>query len=635
MRFWTKTVGSFLLVVPLVLCVAVSVSLAQVITPELRTKLQLLSPQDEVPVIIRLSEKADLTQIKLKNRHLRRSRVVRALRNKAELTQYPLRRFLEGIAGLKNMRQLWIINGMALSLRPNVIRQLEGWPGIERITLDGKISAPSIVSSPPAEPEWNLYAIRAPELWDRGHMGRGVVIATMDSGIDIHHPDLCQKWRGGSNSWFDPYLHTDTPYDSLGHGTAVLGAIVGGAYGGTHIGVAPYAQWISVKIWPNVGDADLSLIHWGFQRLLDPDDDPDTDDAPDVVNNSWSLRNTNECDLEFHEDIHVLKEAGIAVVFAAGNYTSGTAPPSSSVSPANNPEGFATGGVDDVDGELVVVYDSRRGPSPCDEDGSVYPEIVAPGDHIKTTDRTSDGLHPDSYSIVGGTSIAASHVSGAMALLIGAFPDVTVQELEEALKDSAFDLGDLGPDNDYGYGLIDVMAAYEILLESHTPNAADLVSIPYVQYNPFENSLWVEATTVPSEGTIVPEETYVLNASVESFCNILDSGAMAYDAEGDSYTREFNDIASQPGSVVVTSSGGGASTFYLDKVTILSTVYRADTNTLTVNATTNRTGGTESLTASVISGGTVVNSGTWLMTREGILITMSSSISGRSPTVWL
>ena len=79
-----------------------------------------------------------------------------------------------------------------------------------------------------------------------------------------------------------------------------MGVMVGGASGGSAIGVAPEARWIAVKIFDDAGKAPLSAIHQGFQWLLDPDGDPDTDDAPDVVNNSWGfVENLNECIEEF------------------------------------------------------------------------------------------------------------------------------------------------------------------------------------------------------------------------------------------------------------------------------------------------------------------------------------------------
>ncbi len=62
-------------------------------------------------------------------------------------------------------------------------------------------------------------------------------------------------------------------------------------------------------------EATTTTIHQGFQWLLDPDGDPDTNDYPDVVNNSWSIERVDQCDTEFEPDVQALKAMGIAVVF--------------------------------------------------------------------------------------------------------------------------------------------------------------------------------------------------------------------------------------------------------------------------------------------------------------------------------
>ena len=66
------------------------------------------------------------------------------------------------------------------------------------------------------------------QVWELGYTGRGVVVATMDTGVDLAHPDLRRKWRGGSNSWFDPHDEEAMPYDALGHGTQAMGIVLGG-----------------------------------------------------------------------------------------------------------------------------------------------------------------------------------------------------------------------------------------------------------------------------------------------------------------------------------------------------------------------------------------------------------------------
>lgn len=448
------------------------------LAPSIQAALRSLAPHEEVRLIISLSDRVDHRLFKEGNKRPRRLRLVRALKEKAGLTQGPLIARLKEI-GAKRVVSLWIMNGVAVSVPSWAVPELADFPGVESVGLDRLIQAPSVERSTVVTPEWNLNAIKGPELWALGYTGGGAVVANIDTGVDLNHPDLANRWRGGNGGWFNPYsdpdnsgscgrpnlcspceLSKDTPCDTSGHGTGTMAIMVGGSAGGTDVGVAPDARWIAVKIF---NDADppsttSSIIHQAFQWLLDPDGNGATQDAPDVVNASWGLSSVNECDLEHQPDIQALRAAGIAVVFAAGN--SGPAG-SSSVSPANYPEVFAAGA---VDSSLNIAYFSSRGPSACD--GSIFPEIVAPGVNVRTAALTFGGAFPNPYVNVTGTSFAAPHVAGAMALLLSAFPDLTDSDLEWAIKQSAVDLGPPGPDNAYGYGLLDVAAAYQLLLDS-------------------------------------------------------------------------------------------------------------------------------------------------------------------------
>ena len=160
--------------------------------------------------------------------------------------------------------------------------------------------------------------------------------------------------------------------------------------------------------------------------------------------------NPNVCDTTFQTDFQALKSAGIVVVFAAGN--SGPSP-STSVGPANNVDGYSAGAVDSAD---TIAYFSSRGPSACD--ARIFPDVVAPGVNIKTSDISLAGV--PQYSYVSGTSFSAPHVAGAAALLAEAFPTATVADIERALRVTSRDLGLVGPDNDFGYGVVDAYAAY-------------------------------------------------------------------------------------------------------------------------------------------------------------------------------
>ena len=385
------------------------------------------------------------------------------------------------------MKRIWIINGLEVTATAAVIQELAMLNEVDQIIPNATIQQPLLpASTVPAET--NIEHVNAPALWDldgqgQGWQGQGMVIANMDTGVDISHPDLNANWRGGTNSWFDPSgQHPTTPTDVAGHGTWTMGVMVGGGASGKIIGMAPAAQWIAVKIFNDQGSATVAGIHAGFQWLLDPDGDPSTDDAPNVVNNSWTFTYPG-CNLEFAGDLQALRAAGILPIFAAGN--SGPYP-ETSISPANNPGAFAVGGVNNSD--AMYTY-SSRGPATCGGPTTTYPQLVAPGVNIPSTDLF--GL----YASETGTSLAAPHVAGALALLLSAFPNLTVEEQEAALINGAVDLGTSGADNDFGYGRLDVLRSYQTLIP------------PPVNQPPVVNIAPVDPVTLPASANLVGSAT--------------------------------------------------------------------------------------------------------------------------------
>lgn len=434
----------------LLLLFYISPSLGGEIERELDEVLQTSEPDQEIEVLITFTGKADLKPFKELERSVRTEEIVKELKRKEETLEKPVREHLVAKKA-KEMKSLWIANTMAARVKVKEVKELALQPGVESVKLDATVQATPVTYGTVAPSEWNLVAIRAPELWNMGITGRGIVMANMDTGVDLNHPDLSRNWRGGSNSWYDPNGEHLFPYDANGHGTQVMGIMAGGGTSGTAIGVAPDALWIAVKIFNDSGVTTLSKIHLGFQWLLDPDHNPATNDVPDIVNNSWGLGNINGCSLEFQADIQALKESGIQVVFSSGN--SGPNPMTSE-SPANNQGSISVGAVDDG---LNIAAFSGRGPSAC---GNIYPEFAAPGVNVKTADLTYGGVFRNSYAFVSGTSYASAHISGGIALLLSGFPRFSV---EAALKQSAVDKGLTGVDNDYGYGVIDLAAASNLL----------------------------------------------------------------------------------------------------------------------------------------------------------------------------
>ncbi len=475
------------------------------VSPALRNAVKSAPPGQELAVIITLADRVDARQYALADRRSRDGKLVKALKDKAAKTQGELKKFLKSL-GKDAVQDLWVINGVAVTVPAALVDLIAALPGVASVRPDSLAVAPGVAAGSPGQPEWNIDAIHAPGLWSRGFTGAGMVVANMDTGVDAQHPELSGKWRGGTNSWYDPYGQHATPYDPSGHGTQTMALIVGGAGAGTSIGVAPGASWIAAKIYNDAGQATYSQIHLAFQWLLDPDGNPDTADQPDVVNASWGLVGTSgQCIMEFDTDIEMLKAAGIAVAFAAGN--DGPAP-ATSLSAANNPSSFAVGA---VDFSLAVAGFSARGPSACT--GGIFPHIAAPGVNVNTADLSFGGL--PFYVNVSGTSYAAPHAAGSMALLMSAFPSATVPQLETALMQSAGDFGPAGADNSYGFGLLDALAAY-LLLGGSSGSPPSITSTPITtatqgtQYNytvtatdPAGSTLTYSLVTAPSGMTIM------------------------------------------------------------------------------------------------------------------------------------
>ncbi len=440
-------------------------SAGEKIAPEVRAALDNLTDGEMTTVIVTLVDQADLSQIPGVSRAARQQGVIRALQAQANASQKQILALLNAWqkqGQVKTYDSFWVFNGLSVTATAEIIRDLAARSDVWKITPDNITVLPTYaLAGTPAEA--NLSLIQAPALWDSGYYGQGVVVANMDSGVDLTHPDLTDRWRGGNNSWFDPYGENSMPADFTGHGTWTMGVMVGGENGGTSIGVAPQAQWIAVKIFNNSGSSTATAIHQGFEWLLDPDGDPGTADAPHVVNNSWTMTFSG-CDLEFDLDMMSLRAAGILPVFAAGNAGPAT---ETSRSPANNASAFAVGATDDSD----QVYSlSSRGPSACEQ--ATFPDVVAPGVGIHTTDLYGF------YSDPSGTSLAAPHVAGGLALLLSAFPDLTASMQETALVSGVVDLGSNGADDDFGHGRIDILASYQWLLDNPVPPSPTPTATP-------------------------------------------------------------------------------------------------------------------------------------------------------------
>lgn len=394
----------------------------------------------------------------------------------------------EIVDGVRVRERFWVAPVAAAEVTAGGLARLESLPGVRRIVSDGPLAISLEPTrrtfAPPSYTSDAMRTIGADAVWDQGATGNGVVVAFFDSGVDGTNAMVSRRWRGNRTSirasWFDPYYRSSAPRDRIGHGTQVavagVGALAAGdvlefADGSTLVaadgldvvtGTAPEAEWIAARVFDNYGGGVFSrrsVLLQAFQWALDPDGNPGTDDAPDVINNSWGILPTGDFDLctdVLYDAIDAAEAAGIGVVFSAGN----AGPASGSVAfPAARDDAalrsFAVGASSGTTNIAVADY-SSRGPSPCG--GGIKPELIAPG---TVPEVRADGAGRTRLTglTVQGTSFSTAQVSGALALLRQARAGDDAETLKRFLIDNAEDIGAIGPDDDAGYGLLDVPAA--------------------------------------------------------------------------------------------------------------------------------------------------------------------------------
>ncbi|ALC90883.1 hypothetical protein AM500_14640 [Bacillus sp. FJAT-18017] len=424
---------------------------------------------NEVNVIIRMKDKPSLQSIypqvkQEKSRTDKINAIQNHLKQKANSSQKGIHQALtamESKGKAKKKDSLWIINGVTATVTKDALEELKQRDDVASITLDETLSLPEITvdEAPPKLPQWGLEKIFAPKVWGQyGLKGEGVVVGIMDSGVDGKHEALKNNYRGRDGnhqfSWIDLSGEGyQTPDDGNGHGTHVAGTAVGGG-AGEAVGVAPGAEWIAAKIFNDGGSTSLSAIHRAFQWFMAPGGDPSK--APHVVNNSWG--NSNTYNLEFYEDVKAWVSAGIFPSFAGGNEGPGA---QTIGSPGSFPESFAVGATDKYD---QVASFSSRGPVYW-QDGSggtnrlIKPDISAPGHQIYSA--WPGQLKKGKYNTISGTSMATPHVTGAIALLYQANPNLTIDEVKQTLKDTVRTEPHMGtlPNDSYGNGIINIYQA--------------------------------------------------------------------------------------------------------------------------------------------------------------------------------
>jgi serine protease AprX len=446
----------------------------------------------------------------------------------ARRTQAPVRAWLDA----RNIpyRAFYLVNMIEVKGDAQTVAALRTQPGVARLAANPAVGQQLSVAH--AEGSWlrswraiqpalqaaqsqalpyGLEYTNATDVWALGFRGQGIVIAGQDTGVEWDHPALMARYRGVISdtvamtytvnhvyNWLDAVPQAgrpsrcdpdpQVPCDDNGHGTHTMGTMVGDATaaGETVLGMAPDAQWIGCRNM-DFGVGTPASYTACFEFFLAPypqGGDPMTDGRPElgphIINNSWGCPPSEGCDAEsLRLIVERVRAAGKMVVSSAGNSGSGCFTVKDPI--AIYDASFSVGA---HNSSGTIAGFSSRGPVTVDGSNRLKPDLTAPGVGVRST-TVNHG-----YSTLNGTSMAAPHVAGAVALLWSAVPSLTgqIDLTEQVLLKSATPVpsslctgdAEVVPNNTYGYGRLNALAAVQLAQQpvTLTVQVLDLDSTP-------------------------------------------------------------------------------------------------------------------------------------------------------------
>jgi len=525
MKRWTWS-GPLLIVFLLGVCA--SAAGGGVITPQLAQKMDSSNLDELIPIYIIMGYQADSHELmraaKGLERAERRQMVAERLEQIARREQAGVLAILEEarIQGrAERIRSIPLGNTVACKAARSIIDLLAVTTGIDYIQWDQRTrvlhetgaerrdralrqadrsGAPvDQAGGPPADPGeekrtgfaskeivWGLTKINADDVWALGYTGDGIIVSSLDTGVNYNHLDLRDHmWDGtgvGMPHHGYDFANGDTdPMDDEGHGTHTAGTIAGDGTAGSQTGVAPDAQIMIFKVWDSGGygtqsdvwDAMWYSLNWGA----------------DVVSMSGGWRHdgpsTDLC--SWRTKCNQLLAGGVIFSTSAGNgdNVGGHYPVPNDIStPADVPAPWypLPDPGDEHHSSIIAVGATMTNDNICsfssygpsewsvtdcsghDYDdynhppGLIKPDVCAPGVYTKSLayDDTAGYAGPAGWQ---GTSMSCPHVSGTLALMLEKNPNLTPVEMDSILRVTAVDLGPAGPDSLYGAGRIDALAA--------------------------------------------------------------------------------------------------------------------------------------------------------------------------------
>ena len=280
--------------------------------------------------------------------------------------------------------------------------------------------------------QYTLVKVRLPQAHSLAK-GDKVLVAVIDSGIDVSHPDLA----GVIADTFDTFDPAEKPHT---HGTAIAGAIVSQARARL-MGIAPSARVLAIKAF---GATETSAegttfnilrgVEWAVAK------------GARIINMSFA----GPHDPVLQRALAAAKQKGIVLVAAAGN----AGPKSKPLYPASDPNVIAVSATDAEDHLFAM---SNRGN---------HIAIAAPGVDILLPAPEAG------FQVTSGTLFAAAHISGVVALMLERRPNLSPDAVRRILMSTAKDLGPKGRDDQFGAGLVDAFQAITAVEPKPAPKSA-------------------------------------------------------------------------------------------------------------------------------------------------------------------
>ncbi len=418
----------------------------------------------------------------------RRDYVVKELTAFAEASQHDLMvtlKELEQQGLVSSISCLWSANAISFTATEEVIQMLTERNDIESITPVKNYQCIPEAETTTEVTDISRYAIapnltqvNAPDVWEQGNEGQGVLVAVIDSGVNYNHADIADHlWDGGDDfphhGW-DFANNDDDPMDDYGHGTHCAGIVCGDGTAGLRTGAAPEATLMCIKCTDNEGHATSVNMVKGMEFAVEH--------GCDVISMSMGVAQAEVAEREmFRRTCEALLDAGIVGVFPAGNEHNlqhlcpiplnvrvpGSCPPpyldpDQMVNPGGLSCSICVGSVDEND---TVASSSSEGPVTWQDTefgdyayepgiGLIRPDVCAPGVIIWSLDYE----HLNDYDFMSGTSQATPCVAGIVALMLHENPELTPAAICKILEETSLKLTPT-KSNRTGVGRVDALAA--------------------------------------------------------------------------------------------------------------------------------------------------------------------------------